>query len=187
MDYYSSYANFAQIVTATSSDVINHLKSVFARHGILEAVVSDNGLQYTAQELVKFADNQDFKHVTSSSRYRQINGKPERPVQTVSYKALLSCRATPLECGYSPSELPMGSSCLPRLLWCHQCSNLVGLNRNSCGINKRTSTDNRRERAGDSMWVEDVKTNGTVIRQADSHRSNLVRTPIKPGAVTFRI
>ena len=54
VDYYSTYVQIAKLDTAASSDVINHLKSILARHGIPEAVVSDNGPQYAAQEFVKF-------------------------------------------------------------------------------------------------------------------------------------
>ena len=49
VDYYSNYVEIAKLVTVASSDVIIHLQSIFARHGIPETVVSDNGLQYAAQ------------------------------------------------------------------------------------------------------------------------------------------
>ena len=99
----------AKLNIVASLDVINHLKSIFARHGIPETVVLDNGSQYAAQEFVKFAENQGFAYVTISPRYTQSNGKAERAVQTVKNSlkksadpenALLSYRATTLECGY---------------------------------------------------------------------------------------
>ena len=53
---------------------------------------------------------------TNSPRYPQSNGKEERAVKSATnvmmsadpYSALLSYRATPLECGHSPSQLLMG-------------------------------------------------------------------------------
>ena len=49
------------------------------------------------------------------------------------------------------------NQCVPRLLWCHQHLNLVGLNRNTCRINKRTSSESRRKRTTTAIahnhWV----------------------------------
>ena len=66
VDYFSSYVEIAKLNTVASSDVIIHVKSIFARHGIPETVVSDNGPQYAAQEFVKFAEDQGFTHIISS-------------------------------------------------------------------------------------------------------------------------
>jgi len=70
----------AELDTVASSDVINHLKLIFTKHGIPETVVSDNGSQYAAQEVVKLAEHQGFKHVIGSPQYPQSNGKAERAV-----------------------------------------------------------------------------------------------------------
>jgi hypothetical protein len=45
---------------------VNHTKSIFARHGIPEVVVSDNGPQYTSDLYAEFARNYQFQHLTSS-------------------------------------------------------------------------------------------------------------------------
>ena len=42
VDYASSYVEIAKLAATTSPDVILHLRSIFARHGIPETVVSDN-------------------------------------------------------------------------------------------------------------------------------------------------
>ena len=116
VDYFSRYVELAKLTTTTSQDIIRHLKSIFARHGIPETVVSDNGPQYASKAFDDFASVYGFTHVTSSPRYAQANGMAERAVQTVEsllkksqdpYLALLSYRSTPLEHGYSPSELLM--------------------------------------------------------------------------------
>ena len=94
-----------------------HMRSIFARHGISETVVSDNGPQYASYEFARFASEEGFIHVTSSPCYPQSNGKAERTVQTVKailkksvdpYDALLAYRTTSRECGYSPAQLLMG-------------------------------------------------------------------------------
>ena len=100
----------------TAEDVILLTKGIFARHGIPETVVSDNGPQYSSEAYAEFARLYQFEHVTSSPRYPQSNGEAERAVQTIKglmkkemnpYLALLTYRATPLQCGFSPSELLM--------------------------------------------------------------------------------
>ena len=106
------------MTTTTSRSVIQALKSVFARHGIPEVVVSDNGPQYCSQEFKEFAMTYGFHQETSSPRYPQANRQAERTVQTVKklirksddpYMALLSYWATPFPwCGLSPAELLMG-------------------------------------------------------------------------------
>ena len=110
--YTSSYVEIAKLTETTTPDVMLHLRSIFARHGISETVVSDNGPQYA-----RFAREEGFIHVTSSPCYPQSNGKAERTVQTVKamlkksvdpYGALLAYRTTSLECGYSPAQLLMG-------------------------------------------------------------------------------
>ena len=48
VDYCSSYVEVAKLDEIGSSAVILHLRSIFARHGIPETVVSDNGPQYAS-------------------------------------------------------------------------------------------------------------------------------------------
>ena len=116
-DYYSRYIEVTELKTQTSREVINHLKSIFARHGIPEILVSDNGTQYSSTLFREFATEYGFTHLTSSPNYPQGNGAAERAVKTVKgllrkkedqYVALLAHRSTPLENGYSPAELLMG-------------------------------------------------------------------------------
>ena len=84
---------------------------------------SDNGPAYDSEEFEKFAKDWDFVHSTSSPHYPRSNGLAERTVRTVKQMfkkckdskqdpllALLNYRDTPLECGYSPSQLLMHRS-----------------------------------------------------------------------------
>ena len=41
------YIEIAKLTSAKSKDIINHLKSIFSRHGIPERLISDNGPQYS--------------------------------------------------------------------------------------------------------------------------------------------
>ena len=111
--------------STTSYSIINAMKAVFARFGIPELLVSDNGPQYTSQEFNHFAKQYGFTQVTSSPYYPQGNGQAERTVQTVKrllkenediHLALLNYRSTPFAwCGMSPAELLMGRRIRPAL------------------------------------------------------------------------
>jgi transposase InsO family protein len=116
VDYYSRYPEIALMSGETSKELIKHLKSIFARHGIPEMVISDNGPAYASDEFRAFAKSYQFQHVTSSPRYPRGNGAAERMVKTVKaildksedpYLGLLAYRATPLQTGLSPAELLM--------------------------------------------------------------------------------
>ncbi|KAJ8359388.1 hypothetical protein SKAU_G00159130 [Synaphobranchus kaupii] len=120
IDYYSNFPEMALLANTSSACVITHTKSIFARHGIPHTVVSDNGPCFSSREWHEFAEQYDFNHVTSSPLYPQSNGKAEKGVHIIKqllkkgvdsdsdpYLALLSYRASPLECGLSPAELLM--------------------------------------------------------------------------------
>ena len=93
------------------------LKNLFARHGIPETVVSDNGTQFSSTEFQDFATSWNFSHVTSSPHFPQSNGQAESAVKIAKgflsqddpTLALLSYRSTPLPTlGFSPAELLFG-------------------------------------------------------------------------------
>ena len=83
IDYYSRYIEIVRLSTATSSDVINHIKSIFARHGVPESILSDNGPQYATAVFTSFAKEYSLTHITSSSRYPQGNSAAKRAVRIV--------------------------------------------------------------------------------------------------------
>ena len=124
-DYYSNYIEVARITSITSKSIIKELKAVFARFGIPEVLVTDNGTQFSSAEFSVFARTWGFDHVTSSPRYPQSNGKAENAVKTVKrlfkkckqagqseFLALLEWRNTPTESiGTSPAQRLMGRRC----------------------------------------------------------------------------
>ena len=118
VDYYSRFLEVIKLSSTTSSSIESAIKSIFARHGIPQTVINDNGPQYDSTEMKEFSSAYGFKHVTSSPYYLQSNGLAERMVKTVKgllhdtsdmALSLLSYRATPLPwCHLSPAELLMG-------------------------------------------------------------------------------
>ena len=118
VDYYSKWIEIAKLSNLNSNNVICHLKSQFAKYGIPDELISDNGPQYSSLAFKEFSNNYGFVHTTSSPKYPQANGDAERAVQTIEgllekaqdpHKALLNYRNTPLEgIGLSPAQLLMG-------------------------------------------------------------------------------
>jgi len=54
VDYYSKFPEISKLSDTTAQSVIVAMKSMFARHGIPDTVVSDNGPQYASTEFRNF-------------------------------------------------------------------------------------------------------------------------------------
>ena len=67
----------------TSSCVIEELRSLFARFGLPEMVVTDNGTCFVSSEFEQFLRSNGVKHTTSAPYHPASNGLAERAVQTV--------------------------------------------------------------------------------------------------------
>ena len=125
VDYFSNYFEVARLHSTTSTAVIKELKVMFARFGIPEELVSDNGPQFASSEFSCFAQEWGFKHQTTSPYHPQANGKAEQAVQTVKrlfqkckvtgqseFLTLLDWRNTPSEgIGVSPAQRLLGRRC----------------------------------------------------------------------------
>jgi len=105
------------LTSTSANDIICHLKSNFAKHGIPAEVFTDNRPQFSANLFSTFSQSYGFTHKTSSPRHLQSNGEAVRAVRTIKniltksddpYLGLLAYRTTLLENGYSPAELLMG-------------------------------------------------------------------------------
>lgn len=200
VDYYSRFVEIAKLTPTRSEDVVVHLKSIFARHGIPELFFSDNGPQFSSQYFKDFAIAYGFKHTTSSPKFAQSNGEAERHVQTVKrlltkasdpYLALLAYRSTPMANGYSPAQLLMGRRLrtpvpqLPSLLAPDLPDESVVAAKERRRREKDTEVFNRRHRArdlshltpGQPVWVSDAKARGTVISSHSTPRSYIVDGP----------
>ena len=128
-DFYSKFFELELLRQNTATCLINNLKKIFARYGIPEEVISDNGSQYSntrnlfdsTHDFKVFAKEWGFKHTTSSPECPQSNGAAERAVQTAKrilkkasadgkdpFEGLLKYRNTPFEdIGLSPAQLLM--------------------------------------------------------------------------------
>jgi len=122
VDHYSNYFEYENLTKLSSGMVIRAMKKLFARYGIPEKLITDNGTQFVSADFQTFSKEYGFEHTTSSPRYPQANGKAERAVgvckrlmeksliaKTDFYLALLDFRNTPqAEIGLSPSQRMFG-------------------------------------------------------------------------------
>ena len=122
VDAYSGYFEIEMLEDTSSCTVIEHIKKIFARDGIPEQLLTDNGPQYSSRHFKEFAKEWGFLHKTSSPNYPRSNGLSERTVQTAKnllkktkaegkdpYLALLTYRDSPRENGLqSPAQLLFG-------------------------------------------------------------------------------
>lgn len=67
----------------TSRAIIKELKAIFARFGVSDTLVTDNGPQFSSAEFSVFSRTWIFEHKTSSPAYPQSNGKAGGAVKTV--------------------------------------------------------------------------------------------------------
>ena len=124
-DYTSNWFEVDELASAHASDIIQKLKVHFARFGIPEVLVSDNGPQFSAREFSEFARMWQFTHETISPGNSQSNGAAERAVGIIKqiwrrcsaseddeWLGLMNVRNTPSEgLATSPAERLLGHRC----------------------------------------------------------------------------
>ncbi len=89
VDAHSKWPEVIMMSTTTSTKTIEALQAIFARFGLPEQVVSDNGPHFTSQEFGQFVQHSGIKHILSAPYHSSTNGLAERFVQTfkISMKA----------------------------------------------------------------------------------------------------
>ena len=199
VDYYSRFVEVIKLRCTSSSSIVAQLATIFARHGVPQVVMSDNGPQYQSTEFQQFADVYGFHHVTSSPRYPQANGEVERAVKTVKASldkcsdinlALLAYRTSPLRNGYSPAELLMSRKLRTTLPMISQLLQPIVPSRSV--VQQREQQQQRSQargfnschscqplvplKEGDTVWIRDARKHGWVKRKAAYPRSYIVGT-----------
>ena len=201
VDYYSRWFEIRRLNDQSSARVISVLKKLFSTHGIPDIIVSDNGPQFTSDAFRLFTTEYDFVHVTSSPKYPRANGEVERAVRTVKallrknedpYPALVAYRSTPLQNGFSPSELLMGRRLrtkvpvMPSVLK----PNVQDTDRQRVQLredeyrSKQQIYHDKRHQAralpslttGEQVWVREQNREGQILGATKQPRSYLVRT-----------
>ena len=82
VDAYSKWMEVFPMNSSTTSATIEILRIIFATHGLLEKLVSDNGSNFTSEEFERFLKMNGIKHVKTAPYHSASNGLAERVVQT---------------------------------------------------------------------------------------------------------
>lgn len=131
VDSYSNWPEIFKTAKTTTTKTIEFFLEAFARTGLPDTLVTDNGAQFTSAEFNKFTSDNGIVHLKSAPYHPQSNGKAEKFVDLLKtglakaagtadqklQKFLTSYRFTPSYAlgGKSPSELMNGRPMKTRL------------------------------------------------------------------------
>ena len=133
VDAHSKWPEVQEMKSTTAAKTIEVLRQMFARYGLPEQLVSDNGPQFIAEEFATFLKQNAVKHIKCAPYHPSSNGLAERFVRTFKEAMrtgdrdntplhhriesfLLTYRATPhATTGVSPCSLFLGRDIRTRL------------------------------------------------------------------------
>ena len=82
VDAHSKWPEVLKMNSTTAEKTIEHLRTLFAHHGVPEQLVSDNGPQFTSEEFSYFLQSNGVQHLHTTPYHPATNGLAERFVQT---------------------------------------------------------------------------------------------------------
>jgi len=83
IDVYTRWPEVIEMKIMNSKSVIEALREIFARFGLPNKVVSDNGPQFRSDEFINFCRNNSIKFVTSPPYHPATNGAAENAVRSL--------------------------------------------------------------------------------------------------------
>ena len=83
IDAHSKWPEVEITSSTTSEKTIDVLRTMFARYGLPEQLVTHNGPQFTSSEFQEFLKANRIKHILSAPYHPASNGQVERFVQTL--------------------------------------------------------------------------------------------------------
>ncbi|UYV69883.1 K02A2.6-like [Cordylochernes scorpioides] len=81
VDAYTKWLEIVIIKDITSRTIIGHLREIFARFGLPELLVTDNGRQFVSSEFEEFTKINGIRHTKTSPYNPSTNGLAERYVR----------------------------------------------------------------------------------------------------------
>ena len=95
VDYTTKFFDIHSFTDKQSSPVIMHLKSMYAKFSIPQTVMSDNGLEFKANEFKIYAKEWNFQRDTSNGLYPKPNGLLEYIIQTIKCTLKKAMKSNP--------------------------------------------------------------------------------------------
>ncbi|XP_064483069.1 uncharacterized protein K02A2.6-like [Ornithodoros turicata] len=83
VDAFSKWPEVIVMSSTTASHTVDVLRTIFARNGIPERIVTDNGPQFTSSVFMEFMRNNGIQHSLTAPYHPATNGLAERFVQTL--------------------------------------------------------------------------------------------------------
>lgn len=81
-DAFSKWPEVFRTVDITSKFTVNKLREVFARFGLPDTIVSDNGTQFTSEMFKDFMNQNRIRHITTAPAHPATNGAAENCVRS---------------------------------------------------------------------------------------------------------
>ncbi|PIO53906.1 integrase core domain protein, partial [Teladorsagia circumcincta] len=83
VDAFSKWPEIIEMTSISASQTVKELKKMFARYGIPQTIVSDNGTQFTSEQFKMMCEEGGITHVRTAPYHPQSNGQAERFVDTL--------------------------------------------------------------------------------------------------------
>ena len=96
VDSYSKWPEVLRCRRRTTGTTIGFLHELFARFGLVDCVVRDNGSQFTSVEFNEFCEIFQIKHITTPQYHPRSNGQAECFVDMFK-RALKKASGTPTD------------------------------------------------------------------------------------------
>lgn len=96
VDSFTKWPEVLRCKKPTSNTTTTFLHELFARFGVPECIVSDNGTQFTSEEFKEFCELYQINHITTPPYHPRSNGLAERFVDTLK-RALKKASGVPTE------------------------------------------------------------------------------------------
>ena len=96
VDSFSKWPEVFRCKHPTTEITIRSLHELFARFGVVDCLVSDNGTQFTSGEFKEFCETFQIDHITIPPYHPRSNGQAERFVDTLK-RALKKAKGTPTD------------------------------------------------------------------------------------------
>ncbi|KIH64332.1 integrase core domain protein [Ancylostoma duodenale] len=83
VDAFSKWPEMIEMSNSSATKTVKALKSLFARYGLPQTIVSDNGTQFTSEQFKAMCDEGGIVHIKTAPYHPQSNGQAQRFVDTL--------------------------------------------------------------------------------------------------------